>query len=113
MEENEQRVLPKSAVGKAIVYTRHQWTKLERILEDSRFQLDNNLIEKLIRPLALGKKNYLFAGSHPAGERIAMMYSFFGTCKLSGINPNEWLKETLIKLPQWPNNRISELLPRS
>ncbi|MCF8239178.1 MAG: IS66 family transposase [Saprospiraceae bacterium] len=112
MEENEQSILPKSAVGKAIVYTLHQWAKLERILEDSRFLLDNNLIENLIRPLALGKKNYLFAGSHPAGERIAMMYSFFGTCKLCDINPYEWLQDTLIRLPQWPMNRIGELLPQ-
>ena len=112
MEENEHCILPKSPLGKAIVYTRHQWTKLERILEDHRFLLDNNLIENMIRPLALGRKNYLFAGSHPAAERIAMMYSFFGTCKLCDINPNDWLKDTLSKLPQWPINRIAELLPR-
>ena len=64
----------------------------------------------MIRPLALGRKNYLFAGSHAAGERIAMMYSFFGTCTLCGINPTDWLKDTLLKLPDWPINRINELL---
>ncbi|MCF8238809.1 MAG: IS66 family transposase, partial [Saprospiraceae bacterium] len=112
LDENEQKVLPKNPLGKAIVYTRNQWVKLEKILEDSRFQLDNNLIENMIRPLALGRKNYLFAGSHAAGERIAMMYSFFGTCKLCGINPTDWLKDTLLKLPDWPINRINELLPQ-
>jgi len=112
MDENANAILPKSGLGAAVTYTQHQWGKLTGILEDERFLLDNNLIENAIRPMALGRKNYLFAGSHAGAQRIAMMYSFLGTCKMCGVNPTEWLKSTLEKLPSWPVNRLEELLPR-
>ena len=87
------------------------WYKIERAAQDARFEMDNNLIENKIRPLALGRKNYLFAGSHDGAVRAAMMYSFFGTCKAKGINPYDWLVDTLNKIPSHPINRIQDLLP--
>ncbi|HNQ42571.1 MAG TPA: transposase [Saprospiraceae bacterium] len=92
-------------------YLHRQWPKIERAAQDARFEMDNNLIENKIRPLALGRKNYLFAGSHDGAVRAAMMYSFFGTCKAKGINPYDWLVDTLNKIPSHPINRIQDLLP--
>src|SRR5690625_5311928 len=90
-------VLPQSPMGKAIRYAIRQWNKTIRILDNGNLEMDNNLIENKIRPLALGRKNYLFAGSHAAAQRIAIIYSFFATCKAQEINPYIWLKETLDK----------------
>ena len=75
-------------------------------------EIDNNLVENAIRPVAVGRKNYLFAGSHNGAQRAAMLYSFLGTCKINDINPFEWLKSILERIPNHPVNRISELLPR-
>ena len=86
VDENQHKVLPKSPIGKAMKYTLLQWPKIKRIFEDGRFELDNNLIENKIRPLALGRKNYLFAGSHDGAQRIAMMYSFMGSCTANGLS---------------------------
>ena len=111
LDEEAVRVLPKSTMGNAIRYAIRQWHKTIRVLEDGRLEMDNNLVENKIRPLALGRKNYLFAGSHDAAQRIAMMYSFFATCKAHEVNPYEWLKVTLDKMPDHPVNRLNELLP--
>ena len=105
------QVVPKSPIGKAINYTLLQWEKLKSILIDSRIHLDNNLIENKIRPLALGRKNYLFAGSHDAAQRIAMMYSFLGSCKAHDINPSEWLKHTLDQIADTKMSELELLLP--
>lgn len=102
---------PKSAYGKALTYATKQWPKLIRIMDYGHVELDNNLIENKIRPLALGRKNYLFAGSHDAAQRIAMMYSFFGSCKAQDINPYEWLKETLEQIPETKLSDLEKLLP--
>ena len=102
---------PKSAYGKALTYVTKQWPKLIRIMDYGHVELDNNLIENKIRPLALGRKNYLFAGSHDAAQRIAMMYSFFGTCKAHDINPYEWLKTTLELIPETKLSELHKLLP--
>lgn len=109
-EEEAYKVLPKSAIGKAIGYYLKQYLKLEKVAEKEFIQIDNNLIENKIRPLALGRKNYLFAGSHQSAQRIAMMYSFFATCIAKGTDPGLWLEDTIIKLadPEYP---ISELIP--
>jgi len=111
MDTEQYKVLPKSAIGKAISYTINQWPKLIRILEHSRLELDNNLIENKIRPLALGRKNYLFAGSHKGAERIAMMYSFMGSCVANNVKPFEWLKETMENLPETKMTELDTLLP--
>jgi len=107
------KVLPKSPIGKAMKYTLNQWNKLMNIFNDADIELDNNLIENKIRPLALGRKNYLFAGSHKGAHRIAMMYSFFATCKANDINPYEWLKETLEKIPSTSIQDLESLLPNA
>jgi len=72
---------------------------------------DNNPVERAIRPIAIGRKNYLFAGSHKGTQRLAMMYRLIGTCKLNNVNPYEWLEDVLDKINSWPVNRVSELPP--
>lgn len=103
--------LSKGPIGKALHYAKNQLPKLAVYLEDGRLQIDNNLIENAIRPLALGRKNYLFAGSHPAAQRAAMMYSFFASCKTMDVNPAEWMEDVLATIGQHPINKIEELLP--
>ncbi len=80
-------------------------------LEDGRLEIDNNLAENLIRPVALDRKNYLFAGSHAGAKRAAIVYSLLGSCKLQGINPHEYLMDVLQRLPLQPVNRLKGLLP--
>jgi transposase len=111
MDKESIKVLPKSAIGKAMTYSLKLWPRLIRYIEDGRFQIDNNLIENTIRPLALGRKNYLFAGSHDGAYNAAMMYSFFGTCRLNNIDPFRWLKKTLEVIPDHPANKLADLLP--
>ena len=88
MRENQVKTLPASSIGKAINYTLNLWKRLVRYVDDGRCEIDNNLIENSIRPIAIGRKNYLFAGSHEAAQRAAMIYSFMATCKKNGTtNP--------------------------
>ena len=110
-EEQRAGALPKSPFGKALHYLLQRKEKLTRYCHDGNVEIDNNLVENSIRPLALGRKNYLFAGSHDAAQRIAMMYSFFGSCKKQNINPQQWLKAVLDKIATHPINKIEELLP--
>ncbi len=112
LDQKSITVLPKSPLGKAIKYSLGQWTKLISVLEDGKLLFDNNLIENKIRPLALGRKNYLFAGSHPAAQRIAMIYTFFATCKANDVNPYKWLKHTLDIIPDYKVNQLDSLIPR-
>jgi len=98
MVEQLQSALPKSPLGKALEYAIPRWDNLLAYLYDGHLEIDNNLVENAIRPLAIGRENYLFAGLHEAARRAAMFYSFFGTCKRHDINPYEWLKDVLTKL---------------
>jgi len=111
LKENLTQVLPKSAIGQAIAYTLKLWPRLKRYTENGKWNIDNNLVENSIRPVALGRKNYLFAGSHQAAGYAAMMYSFLGTCKLNGVEPFEWLKGTLTKIPDTRLSELESLLP--
>lgn len=79
---------------------------------DGKLEIDNNLVENAIRPVAIGRKNYLFAGSHNGTRRAAMLYSFLGTCKINDVNPFEWLRDVLRKIPTAPVNNLSVLLAR-
>jgi transposase len=97
--------------AKAIDYTLKRWQSLIRNAGTGYLPIDNNPVENTIRPIALGKKNWLFAGSERAGKRASSIQTLLGTAKLSGLNPAKWLADTLEKLPAWPNNRIDELLP--
>ena len=111
LQDQQHRTTPKSPIGKAINYTINLWLRIRRYSDDGRLLIDNNRIENAIRPLALGRKNYLFAGSHPAAQRAAMMYSFFATCKINHIEPYQWLKDVLERIPEHKANRLEELLP--
>ena len=112
-EEEQHKVLPKTPIAKAIGYLLKQWKKLHQVLQSGQLELDNNRIENKIRPLALGRKNYLFAGNHKAGQHIAMMYSFFATCKEHEVNPYKWLKDVLEKLPDTKVTQLEDLLPQN
>ncbi len=101
------------ASAKALDYTLKRWPALIRYAETGHLPIDNNAIENAIRPIALGKKNWLFAGSERAGKRAAVIQTLLGTAKLNGLDPAAWLKSTLEKLPTHPNSRIDELLPFS
>lgn len=111
-EKYTQLKAPSTGIGKALAYSIKRWDRLSRYTEDGFLAIDNNPIERSIRAVAMGKRNYLFCGSHAAAGRAAMIYSLFGTCKLHGINPHEWLTDILTRLPGHPINRISELLPQ-
>jgi transposase len=113
LNKNISRVLPKSAIGKAVAYTLNLWPLLEEYINDGKYEIDNNLIENAIRPLALGRKNYLFAGSHKAAQRIAMFYSFFATCKINDNEPLAWLSDVLNRIPDHKANKLTELLPQN
>ena len=90
MKQAYTEVLPKSVIGKALAYSITRWDALSLYTTDGKLNIDNNPVENAIRPVAIGRKNYLFAGSHEAAQRSAMLYSLLGTCKLHGINPFTW-----------------------
>jgi hypothetical protein len=105
------QVLPKSAIGEAIAYTLKLWKRLSRYAENGRWEIDNNAIENSIRPVALGRKNYMFAGSHEGARNAAMIYSFLGTCKINNVEPYAWLKDVLTRIPDQSIQQLEELLP--
>jgi len=109
--EQRHRTADGSALAKAIDYSLKRWEALSRYVQDGRYPIDNNPIENAIRPIAIGKKNWLFAGSERAGRRAAAIQTLLATAKLNGIEPLAWLTDTLEKLPIWPHSRIDELLP--
>lgn len=104
-------VLPKSQIGKAMAYAYARWDALSAYLYDGNLLIDNNLVENAIRPVALGRKNYLFAGSHDAAQRAAMIYSFFAICKKHDVNPYEWLKYTLENIMTIKQKDLRSLYP--
>ena len=106
------RVLPKSPIGVAFEYCANRWISLQNYLKDGMLEIDSNLIENSIRPLALGRKNYLFAGNHEAAEDIAMFYSFFGTCKKMEIDPQKWLTYVINNINDTKATQLKELLPQ-
>ena len=84
---------------------------MEAVFDDGRVELDNNLIENPIRPIVIGRKNYLFCGSHKAAQSAAILYSFFGSCKMQNINSRKWLTHTLKHIPDHSIQKLEELLP--
>jgi hypothetical protein len=100
-----------SGTTRAIDYSLKRWEALARYASEGHLPIDNNPAENAIRPIALGRKNWLFVGSERAGRRAAAIQSLLATAKLNGLDPAAWLKEILEKLPTWPNSRIDELLP--
>jgi transposase len=104
-------VLPKSPLGKALRYAIRLWDELMAYLYDGRLEIDNNLMENAIRPIALGRKNWLFAGSHEAAQNIAMYRSFFATCHLNEINPYNWTRYVLMNINTTAPVNYQKLLP--
>ena len=100
-----------SATAKAMDYSLRRWQALCRYVEDGSIPIDNNWVENQIRPIALGRKNWLFAGSLRAGQRAAAVMSLIQSAKINGHDPHAYLKDVMDKLPTWPNHRIGELLP--
>ena len=100
-----------SATAKAIDYCLKRWAALTRYLSDGQIPIDNNWIENQIRPIALGRKNWLFAGSQRAGQRAAAIMSLIQSAKLNGHDPHAYLKDVLTRLPTQRASRIGELLP--
>jgi transposase len=113
MKETYIKALPKSTIGKALGYSIGRWPELMLYATDGKLNIDNNPVENSIRPVAIGRKNYLFAGSHEAAKRSAMLYSLMGTCKLHDINPFIWLRDVLQRINNHPINKIAELLPQN
>lgn len=111
LDRESVKVLPQSPIGKAMTYALNQWPKLQVYLDHPKMHIDNNLIENSIRPLAIGRKNYLFAGSHDAAQNAAMIYSFMGTCKLHGVEPFAWLKHVLQNINGTKKSELSKLFP--
>lgn len=113
MKQEYLKVPPKSAIAKALGYSIGRWEELKVYTTDGKLNIDNNPVENSIRPVAVGRKNYLFAGSHEAAKRSAMLYSLLGTCKLHAINPIVWLTDVLKRINSHPINQIQDLLPQN
>jgi transposase len=109
--EIRQRVLPKSTAGDACNYALNQWSRLLVFLEDGQIEIDNNWCENGIRPVALGRKNWLHIGSELAGPRVAAIMSILETCRRLKLDVREYLRDVLPKLPTWPINKVAELSP--
>ncbi len=101
----------KSALGQSIHYSLVRWEALARYAEDGRIEMDNNIVEREIRPIALGKKNWMFAGSDAGGERTAAMYSLLNTAKLNGLNPEAYLRHVLERIADTKITQLESLLP--
>jgi transposase len=113
MLDTYKEFVPRGPLKDALQYTIPRWDNLLAYLYDGHLEIDNNLVENAIRPSVLGRKNYLFAGSHEGAQRAAMFYSFFGTCRKNNINPFEWLKDVLERIPTHKANKLFELLPQN
>jgi len=111
LEENLVNKEPPNPLRSAIRYTLKRWNGLSEYTRHGHLNIDNNLIERQIRPLALGRKNYMFAGAHIGAEYAALYYSLFATCQLNGIEPFKWLNYVFKNIQNHPINKIEALLP--
>jgi transposase len=111
LDETLGKLSKKSDTAMAVRYALGRWEALMRYCDDGHLEIDNNAAERALRAVALGRKNYLFAGSDRGGESAAAIYSLIGTAKLNGINPESYLRNVLSRIAEHPINRIEELLP--
>ena len=111
MQEKEHTLSKKCRLRDAFRYIRKHWVALCNFCDDGLAEADNNTAERALRAVCLGKKNYVFFGSDHGGERGALLYGLIGTCRLNGIDPEAYLRHILSVLPEWPANRVDELLP--
>jgi transposase len=112
VERYRPQVIPKSPMGKALTYFHNQWTCLSRFLDNGAIPIDNNSVEREIRPIAVGRGNWTFIGHEDAGPWAARLYGLMGTCRLQGVNPYAWLKDVLERVRDHPPDRMYELAPR-
>ena len=105
------KISGKSSLAGAIRYALSRWIALTRYIDDGRLEMSNNAAERAIRPLALGRKNYLFAGSDEGGRRAAVMYTLIETARLNDLDPEAWLADVIDRIADHPINRVDELLP--
>lgn len=110
-EETLGKLSRKSDTAMAVRYALGRWAALLRFCDDGRIEIDNNAAERALRVVALGRKNFLFAGSDGGGESAAAIYSLLGSAKLNGIDPESYLRNVLSRIADHPINRIEELLP--
>ena len=94
-------------------YSMNRWDALNAYLYDGNLEIENNGVENALRPISLGRKNYLFAGTHEAAQRAAMIYSFFAICKKHEVNPYQWLKHTLENIMISNHKNIRDLYPQN
>jgi transposase len=113
LDDLSSKALGNSGLATAVRYTLKRWSALTRVLDDGRHPIDNNPIENAIRPIAIGRKNWLFTGSDTAGQRAAALMSLIATAKAHGIEPHAWLADTLTRLPTTKDRDIESLLPRA
>ena len=111
MREQLERLSPKNDLAKAIRYMLTRWPSFTRFLDDGRICLSNNAAERALRCVAVGRRNWTFAGSDEGGRRAAAVYSLTETCKLNDVDPRAWLADVLAKLPDHPAHRIGEMMP--
>ena len=111
LEETLGKLSRKSDTSLAVRYALGRWEALMRYCDDGQLEIDNNAAERALRAVALGRKNYLFAGSDRGGESAAAIYSLIGTAKLNGVDPEGYLRNVLSHIAEHPINRIEELLP--
>jgi transposase len=111
LTQQRQKVPDGSATAKAMDYSLKRWAALTRFIDDGELPIDNNWVENQIRPIALGRKNWLFAGSLRAGQRAAAVMSLVHSARLNGHEPQAYLKDVLERLPTQPASRIAQLLP--
>ncbi len=107
------KVTPASAIGKAIKYALNRWKNMVLFFANGNIEIDNNLVENIIRPVAIGRKNYLFAGSHESAQRTAMLYTFFAACKHHGKDPEKWLTDVLNRIHDHKVSRLEALMPHN
>lgn len=111
LDEYKNQVLPKSPMGKAITYSLNQWEALNRYVDDPMLDIDNNISERTLRMVVIGRKNYMFAGSEAGAWRAAIIYSLVASCKLNGYDPFAYFRDVLERVSTHPADKIDELLP--
>ncbi len=111
LRQQRAKLSAKSQTAKAIDYSLKRWTAFTRFLDDGRLCISNNAAERALRGIAVGRRNWTFAGSDEGGRRAAAIYTLIETAKLNGIDPQAWLADVLARLPDHPAKRIAELLP--
>lgn len=111
IQETKPKVLPKSSLYAAFTYTENQWEALNRYTENGELCIDNNASERALRTVAVGRKNWMFAGSDKGGHRAAIFYTLIGSAKANGVEPYAYLRSLFELLPTWPKDRLHELWP--